>query len=97
VEVELVVLVVDGVVWVDDVVLDVVLVVVLVVDDVVLDVVLEVVVEDDVLLEVLLDDVVLLTAAVYTNVATPNALVPSPPQVAFTVNVPVVHAAFPPG
>ncbi len=90
-------LLVDGVVCVDvDDVLDVVLVV-LVVDDVVLDVVLlEVVVEDDVLEEVL-DDVVLLTAAVYAKVVIPKALVPSPPQVAFTVNVPVVHAAFPPG
>jgi hypothetical protein len=84
-----------------------VLVVVLVVE---VDVVVLLVVEEeldvleelDELLEELLDDELLelevvLVAAVYANVAVPNAVPPGPPHVALTVNVPVVQAAKPPG
>ena len=97
VEVVLVVLLVDGAVWVDEVVLDVVLLEV-VVEEVVLDVVLLEVELELVVLDVLLDeeDVVLLTAAVYVNVVIPTALVPSPPQVAFTEYVPEIQLTVPP-
>ncbi len=98
VEVVLVVLLVDGAVWVDEVVvLDVVLLEV-VVEEVVLDVVLLEVELELVVLDVLLDeeDVVLLTAAVYVNAVIPTALVPSPPQVAFTEYVPEIQLTVPP-
>jgi len=82
-------------------VVEVVLVVVLLVVE--LDVVVLLVVEEEVdELDELLDDELLelevvLVAAVYANVVTPLALPPGPPHVALTVNVPVVHAALPPG
>jgi len=81
-----------------------VLVVELVVDVVELDEDVLLVVEEEELdeLDELLDDElleleVLLVAAVYANVVVPNAVPPGPPHVALTVNVPVVHAAKPPG
>ena len=52
---------------------------------------------DELLDDELLELEVVLDAAVYANVVVPNAVPPGPPHVALTVNVPVVHAAKPPG
>ncbi len=62
--------------------------------DVVVDLLALAVVEDDVL-----EDVVEVVTAPgeYVKVTTSDAVAPLPPQVAFTVNVPAIHAAFPPG
>ena len=85
--VELVVLVVVDVVCV---VLVLVVAMVLVVVVLVVVVVLLVVVEvEEVLVEVAPDE--------YANVTTWDAVAPLPPHVAFTENVPLVQAAFPPG
>ncbi len=48
-------------------------------------------------LELELEDDVDVEVAEYANVTTLDATSPSPPHVALTVKVPVVHAAFPPG
>ena len=78
---ELVLVVVEDVV--DVVVLLVLVLVVLVVVVVELVEVVEVVVVD--------------VDAAYTKVTICDAIAPLPPQVALTVNVPLVHRAFPPG
>ena len=57
--------------------------------------VLEVVLELE--LELELEDDVEVELGEYVNVTTLDAMAPLPPQVALTVNVPLVHAAFPPG
>jgi hypothetical protein len=63
------------------------LVVLLLVLEVVLELELELELEDDVEVEL----------GEYVNVTALEAMAPLPPQVALTVNVPLVHAAFPPG
>lgn len=82
----------SGVVDVATVVVLFVVLVVVVVEEVVVVVVLVVVV-------VVVEEVVLVDVATdeYVNVTTCDALAPLPPHVAFTENVPVVHAALPPG
>jgi len=48
-------------------------------------------------LELVLEDELELAFGEYANVTTLEAVAPLPPQVALTVKVPLVHAAFPPG
>ena len=61
------------------------------------------VVEDELAIEVLelledeLLELVVLLVGEYTKVVVPLALPPGPPHVALIVNVPLVHAAIPPG
>ena len=78
-----------------------VVLVLVVVLDVVLVIVLDVVVVLVIVLVLELDDVeelvVLDSVGEYVKVTTCDAVFPSPPHVALTLNVPLVHAGFPPG
>ena len=57
----------------------------------------EVVVDAVLVVVVLEDDVVDAPDAMYVKEVVPKAELPSPPQVALTMNVPATHAALPPG
>lgn len=58
---------------------------------------LDVLLELEVVLELELEDDVEVEFGEYANVTTLDAIAPLPLQVALTVKVPLVHAAFPPG